>query len=839
LVTGSTDKLTSHLVTQLHPGLGNDTTGTNVPIKVDYLISMGTHIIISSGSKVVLFKAAGLKQSRTLSQRQGTIRSLAIEMNGVVAIGSDETDIHLVNIFKPDWSESLVGHKNAVRSLSFNQKGNILLSASADGSVKVWSVPGNCIRTIGDLIPTCIAEDRNYYPVRHSPTDSIYAVSGSFGDVVIMSAEHKKIKSMKNDEVIQNMEFSPNGLYLACLGIDGSFAIWNVEKECKVLEYKHQIPITGLSWAMEGNAIYLGDVGGEVWHCNDVITNGPSPTSKSLPVDDKVLFGNEDSDNDMNDMNPFMDLHANEEMGDDFVVDDDGAGYLEDIKSEKGYQEYRKRSKRESLAAMDKMVEKKYLEDDDMMSESLERNKFEETALQTAFQPGSVSQKGNRHYLTLNLTGTICVIENGETYTVDVDYHDATKRPFHFTDSTKYSMGALNQSGCVLASTATTSDPSMVYFRQMDSWTSRNEWTVALPEGETAMSVGVCTQGILVATDYHYLRIFSPSGMQTYLRSIPGPVVTMSAHESVVFVVYHVAGSFHKNASMAYQLIDLSTFKTIKTDLICLSPMTSLEWVGFTKSGVPLTYDTVGVLRGLFVNTDGLWAPLFDSRLFRKTSSDWYFPVGANDKQLYCVVCRGEKIPSFPKPIIIDIPMSIPFCSLDSDRSLKEQQLFHHRLFLNEYKNNRDQVVEETARRELEMDKIILPLLLAACKGQLSQRALELAFDLTNLKSLDGAIRVASNNHLQALTERLMTLKEVRLRELEEDDAPNPYYLGMSMESQSHSEPRVEYAHSKTQDYEVAEPKRRKNPIAVLQDDDEGYSHVAEKRVEKNVDRRK
>jgi hypothetical protein len=424
------------------------------------------------------------------------------------------------------------------------------------------------------------------------------------------------------------------------------------------------------------------------------------------------------------------------------------------------------------------------------------------------------------------------VIENGETYTVDVDFHDATKRPFHFTETVKYTMGALNHNGCVLASVSTPTENSQVYFRQMDSWTSRNEWTVVMSDGESVVCVGVCGHGVVVATDYQYLRIFSPSGMQTGIKSMPGPVVTICGYDSMLLVVYHIGGMYHQNASMGYQLIDMSTMKTIKTDVLCISPTTTLEWVGFTESGVPLTFDSAGVLRGLFVHSDAMWTPLFDSRLFRKTSSDWYFPVGATDSVMYCVVCRGDKVPSFPKPIIIDVPLSIPFCGLESERTVKEQKLLHHRLFLNEYRNDRDQQVELTAQRELEMDKIILPLFLAACKGQLSQRALELSFDLSNLKSLDGAIRVASNNHLQALTERLMTLKEVRLRELEDDDVSRVFEFK--------KEPVVEYEYTKTQEFEPVEPKRRKNPIAFKDDDDIIEQETPKvETVEKPVDEKK
>jgi chromosome transmission fidelity protein 4 len=835
LVSGSTDKLATNLTAQIHQGLSNEETGNYVPIKVHAMVTCGTHVIIASGSKVLLYKYAGLKLVRSLSQRQGTVRSLAVEPEGLVAIGSDENDIHLVNIFNPSVSDSLSGHKNAVKSLAFHPTGSMLISGDAAGIIKIWTKPWRAILSLTDLIPASVPEDTNYYPISWDPSGKRYVVVGAFGDVQVLNKDHKKSMLWKHSEAIDFISFSPNGEYLACLGKEGLMVVWKVSEETKVVEHKHVHPITSCVWSTTTNSLYLADAAGEVWYYKDVITDGLSAVEASKKRDE--LFGEEENevDDELNDLGPFMDMQADEDMEDNFVVDDDGAGYKEDIQSEQGYSKYQERSKKEGYERLDRLLEGMDDRDEDLESVA----KIEEQALQNSFQPGSIPAKGNRHYLTLNLVGTICIIENGETYTIDVDFHEATRRPFHFSDTIKYTMGALNTAGCVLASEASTTDSSTVFFRQMDSWTTRNEWSVTLPDEESVVAVGVSEHAVVVATDQQYLRIFSPSGIQMYIKSMPGPVVTVAAQGSLVLIVFHTSGMFHGNSSMSYQLIDMATMKTVKSDFVCISPRSQLSWVGFTESGIPLTYDSLGVLRGLFVSTDGVWTPLFDLRSARKVQSDWYFPVGANDTQMYCVVCRNDKYPSFHKPIIIDVPLSIPFCQLESERAVKEQQLLHHRLFLTEYKNTRDQVVEETARRELEMDKIILPLFLAACKGQLSQRALELSFDLSHIRSLEGAIRIAANNHLQGLTERLMTLKEVRSRELEAEDTLHLQSRLFSQVTQKEAPATDEYEQTRTQFLEPTSAKKKRNPIAALQEEDEPSTPAVVESAPKTTEEKK
>ena len=85
------------------------------------------------------------------------------------------------------------------------------------------------------------------------------------------------------------------------------------------------------------------------------------------------------------------------------------------------------------------------------------------------------------------MIGSICAIESGQQYTMDVKFHDAASRPFHFTDYNKYTLAALGSVGAAFASNATSSSNSSVYYRPFDNWGSKNDWSVQLPDGENAI----------------------------------------------------------------------------------------------------------------------------------------------------------------------------------------------------------------------------------------------------------------------------------------------------------------------------------------------------------------
>lgn len=226
----------------------------------------------------------------------------------------------------------------------------------------------------------------------------------------------------------------------------------------------------------------------------------------------------------------------------------------------------------------------------DQMDRPLFLQKQPEQQIQPSFQSGSIPIKGNRHYLCFNMIGTICAITSatGDQYVFDVSFHDTSQRPFHFTESTKFSIAALGSTGAIFGSTATSVIPSTIYFRPVDTWGNKNDWALSLPEGESVISLAVNAYCLAAATDMQYLRLFAPSGVQTSIRSIPGPIVTIIGNDNHILVVYHEGGVFHGHQSLAYILIDAESGTTVQKDKCPISPLSTLSWIGFSNSGVYL-----------------------------------------------------------------------------------------------------------------------------------------------------------------------------------------------------------------------------------------------------------
>jgi chromosome transmission fidelity protein 4 len=127
----------------------------------------------------------------------------------------------------------------------------------------------------------------------------------------------------------------------------------------------------------------------------------------------------------------------------------------------------------------------------------------------------------------------------------------------------------------------------------------------------------------------------------------------------------------------------------------------------------------------------------------------------------------GDKHPHFPKPIISDIKLSMPLCNLDSGTGILEQRLllksivFGYMAHEASVNGEEDDRFQEFTELQTQMDKISLQLIQQACKAEKSMRALDLCTTLHLDKSMEIAYRLASQNHLNQLAERINLVKQV------------------------------------------------------------------------------
>jgi chromosome transmission fidelity protein 4 len=508
---------------------------------------------------------------------------------------------------------------------------------------------------------------------------------------------------------------------------------------------------------------------------------------------------NDIRDGEDDDLDDLLGPDAMDEDIADFIEDDDGAGYAEQVN---GF------GKRGATALPGRPAKRRAA-----------YQPVWQPQIHESFQPGSTPWKGNRRYLCLNLTGFVWTVNQDTHHTVTVEFYDRQEhRDFHFTDPYKYDKACLNEKGALFSCPPSnqTNQRALLFYRPHETWTARNDWRTPLPAGEEITSISLSDSCVVATTTAGYIRIYSLFGtpLKVY-RQKSTPAVTCASFRDYVMTI----GNGPVSGSGTTQLV--YTIENVKRDEICqsedilaLPEGVELRSVFFSDQGDPCIYDTDGVLLILLHwRTPGQakWVPLLDTKTLDRLASgkkeETYWPVAVAENKFHCIILKGgEEYPYFPRPLLSDFDFRPPVSSgpssskppsseddddEENELDFADREAAHHRHLEEQYVLTSLQhsllsdLVEHThatsAQKthvgvlEREVDKYLLQLLAAECREgeERGMKALELAGlmkDRTG-KMLEAAGKIASRFQREVLGEKIREVAEGRLRGMDEDDA--------------------------------------------------------------------
>ena len=645
------------------------------------------------------------------------------------------------------------------------------------------------------------------------PDGRAFAVATPTRDIQVVSKnDWEKQRSFPNGhlENITAVAWSPNGGMLASASKDGKLLVWETKTQSVIARYDYS-NVIDLKWHPTKNILSFTTADGEVYIYPDFLSDQYSPLLK-LPkqyspfIHDPLLetSGNKrppqlngakqtlpsrtrrDS---LGSLDSFLEGEGDGYGdGDDFVVDDDGAGYVS------GQKRARDREDGTELARKRRHLETEYHE---------------------AFQPGSTPWRGNRKYLCLNLIGFVWTIDQDSHYTVTVEFYDHDfQRDFHFTDTYLYDKACLNEHGTLFSCPPKDDAPSSILYRPHETWTQRSDWRIELPKGEGVTAMSLSDSFITVVTSTGYVRVYTLFGMPFRVyRPKSSPMVTCASWRDYVMTVGNGPVGGDGSTRLLY------TIENVKRDEICqnedtvaLPPGATLKSVFFSDEGDPCIYDSTGTLLTLLHwrrPSRASWVPLLDTRLLDRLASgrksESYYPVAVADSKFHCIILKGgDQYPYFPRPLLSEFDFSIPAHpakppkktknggdddAMDEDeddedgdaetRKLEKAFLLHSVRF----RQLRD-LVDSTssshtqrtalARLQVDMDKTLLQLLAVECREG-EERGMK-ALDIVKLmgdtsgRMIEAAGKVAERYNRSILGEKIREVGEKRVAGLDDDD---------------------------------------------------------------------
>ncbi|KAF2960759.1 WD40 repeat domain-containing protein [Thermotoga sp. 38H-to] len=168
--------------------------------------------------------------------------------NGFIVSASDDKTVGVTNL-KTGETHLLKGHMKGVSSVA--AAGNKILSASFDGTMRVWSFPDGKEISSQKLGPSVvqIAAHENRYVV---------GLANGLALIRDLSNPSFSILLKAHPEGIKKIVFSENGQLIATCG-GNTVKVWNTSNGGLVLQYDHVITVNDVAFLDNDNLIFVAD----------------------------------------------------------------------------------------------------------------------------------------------------------------------------------------------------------------------------------------------------------------------------------------------------------------------------------------------------------------------------------------------------------------------------------------------------------------------------------------------------------------------------------------------------------------------------------------------------
>lgn len=726
--------------------------------------------------------------------------------NGILTEDS-ELVVRVVNTLDMTQVLYLREQSRPVKHVSFDQSGSTLAVSCSDGIVYVYSLSSaqpQLVKRLDGLVKMLETDVQESSKVIWHPDGRALAAPTATRVLQVVSRSdwqhHRSFPSGKGN--ITAAAWSPNGALLATATDDRNVTLWDTktQKAIKHIESERE-PVLALAWHPTDNLLSYTNNDGELYMHEDFVpseqasllektlvpaplnheplsevsgnarrqpTNGARPNGYSragTPDSLDEILGPDGSEN-----------------GDGFIEDDDGAGYAEAFNTN---------GKRPGAP-----ISAPY-------SKRPSSGRQWQPRLHEAFQPGSTPWRGNRRYLCLNLTGFIWTVDQDTHHTVTVEFYDrAMHRDFHFTDPFLYDKACLGEHGAVFSCPAADQHPSLIYYRPHETWTARTDWRTQLPPGEEVTALSLSSSCVVVTTSKGYVRVYTLFGVPFRVyRQKNIPAVACASWRDYVLTVGNGPVGGDGATKLMYTIENVKRDGVFQSeDTLPLPDGAELRSVFWSDKGDPCIFDTDGVLLILLhwrTPAQAKWVPLLDTtqleRLAAGRKEESYWPVAVAMDKFHCIILKGgEKYPYFPRPLLSDFAFNIPVSSREKDEDEMEdgdgvtetqrleESFVRNSLLLDlqedlvQHTNATHAQKSEVAKREVEVDKVLLQLLAAECRegeerGMKALEIVSLMKDRTG-RMLEAAGKIAARFNRDVLGEKITQLAERRLVGLADED---------------------------------------------------------------------
>lgn len=222
--------------------------------------------------------------------------------SNLVAVASDDKDIHVVNADAVEEVKILSGHRGGVKTVRFDPKGKFIASTGADATLRVWDVASGeevfiVERVFDQAKANKVAEGTgallNRCAVAWSHDGLLLAVGGGSDVRVYARDSWEEKESFTGGDAsaqISTVQFSRNGCYLLTVNTAGVALAWDVLSRATVgrrLENAAGNKLQLAVWDPDFNAVAVVGTDGSYGLVGDIIGSDKLGPHEMLDDDDE------------------------------------------------------------------------------------------------------------------------------------------------------------------------------------------------------------------------------------------------------------------------------------------------------------------------------------------------------------------------------------------------------------------------------------------------------------------------------------------------------------------------------------------------------------------------
>lgn len=522
------------------------------------------------------------------------IRDVALSPDGIwCAVASDELTVKIVRIDDTNTVLYLKDQAKPVKHLTFDPSGSYITLSCTDGLIYVYSLLGDdpeLIRSIDGLIRSLEPDQEISSKVAWHPDGRAFAAPTATRDVQVVSrGDWEYQRKFTNGHIgdMTALAWSPNGAMLATAGQDKSILLWETKTQKIIARYDYS-NVMDMSWHPTKNLFSFTNRDGEVYIYNDFVPaehaqllnlgRQPAPfihdplSEISANVRRSAINGTKDvalrgarqgSPDSLDDI-----LGSDVMEDDDFVEDDDGAGYT---------------------LALNNNGKRTIDEVDPFEGPASKRRSLWQPQCHSAFQPGATPWRGNRKYLCLNLIGFVWTVDQDTHNTITVEFYDREfYRDFHFTDTFLYDKACLNEHGTLFSSPPNNGNPATIFYRPHETWTERQDFRTQLPVDEVVTAMSLSDSFVTVTTSANYVRVFTLflTPYRVY-RQKSSPTVTCASWRDYVLTMGNGSIGADGTTKLLYTIQNIKHDEVCQSeDVVALTERSTIKNVFFSDNGV-------------------------------------------------------------------------------------------------------------------------------------------------------------------------------------------------------------------------------------------------------------